>query len=93
MLSKVPIGSATSLCTALRIIELERLYTTVTFFSQEFGFDPLSLFRPVVEPDFGQERFLDIEPMDAIREGKMHTVPYIISQTRNEFFWKAFSKL
>ncbi|KAJ0171717.1 hypothetical protein K1T71_012480 [Dendrolimus kikuchii] len=59
----------------------------------EFGSDPLSLWRPVVEPDFGQERFLTMEPMDAIREGKMHAVPYLISMTKDEFFWKAFCKV
>uniref|UniRef100_A0A2A4K1B6 Carboxylesterase type B domain-containing protein n=2 Tax=Heliothis virescens TaxID=7102 RepID=A0A2A4K1B6_HELVI len=56
----------------------------------EFGYDPLSLWRPVVEPDFGQERFLVEEPMVSIREGRMHSVPFIISQTTGEFFWKAF---
>ncbi|XP_037303219.1 esterase FE4 [Manduca sexta] len=59
----------------------------------DFGYDPLSLWRPVVEPDFGQERFLPLEPMEAIRQGKMHAVPYIISMTKDEFFWKAFTIL
>ncbi|XP_075986053.1 carboxylic ester hydrolase-like [Anticarsia gemmatalis] len=59
----------------------------------EFGYDPLTLWRQVVEPDFGQERFLDIEPIKAIREGRMHEVPFIVSQTQDEFFWKANSIL
>lgn len=45
---------------------------------------------PVVEKDFGQERFLTMQPLDAIRQGKMHAVPYIISQTKDEFFKKGF---
>jgi len=54
------------------------------------GGDPIGLWGPVVEKDFGQERFLDIDPLHAIRHGKMHTVPHIISQTEDEFYWKAF---
>ncbi|KAJ8708869.1 hypothetical protein PYW08_010251 [Mythimna loreyi] len=59
----------------------------------EFGYDPLVVWRPVVEPDFGQERFLTEEPMVAIRHGRMHSVPFLISQTNGEFFWKAFTIL
>ncbi|XP_072946248.1 carboxylic ester hydrolase-like [Epargyreus clarus] len=59
----------------------------------EFGFDPLGIYTPVVEPDFGQERFLPIQPMDAIRENKMHAVPFIIGTTTDEFFWLAYNPL
>ncbi|XP_059056064.1 carboxylic ester hydrolase-like [Achroia grisella] len=57
-------------------------------------FDPLysrTVWRPVVERDFGQERFLTMDPSDAIRQGKIHAVPHIISQTHDEFFWSAIS--
>ncbi|XP_075986140.1 carboxylic ester hydrolase-like [Anticarsia gemmatalis] len=58
----------------------------------EFGpGDPVGLWGPVVEPDFGQERFLSIHPLEAIKKGKMHEVPYIVCQTTDEFFWKAFT--
>ncbi|KAL0860271.1 hypothetical protein ABMA27_009691 [Loxostege sticticalis] len=59
----------------------------------EFGFDPVSIWRPVVEEDFGQERFLPLQPVDAIRERHLHAVPHMISQTTDEFFWKAFTIL
>ncbi|KAG6460516.1 hypothetical protein O3G_MSEX012036 [Manduca sexta] len=59
--------------------------------SMEFDYDPGDLWSAVVESDFGQERFLTEEPIDAIRAGKMHAVPFIIGLTRNEFFWKAFT--
>ncbi|CAH0715111.1 unnamed protein product, partial [Brenthis ino] len=59
----------------------------------EFGFDPILIWGPVIEKDFGQERFLSIEPADAIKQGKMHTVPYIVSQTHDELFWMAFTVL
>ncbi|XP_045540267.1 esterase E4 [Papilio machaon] len=59
----------------------------------EFGFDPVRIWKPVVENDFGQERFLTEQPLAAVRAGRMHPVPYIISQTRDEFFWMAFYPL
>ncbi|XP_050676025.1 juvenile hormone esterase-like isoform X2 [Leptidea sinapis] len=59
----------------------------------EFGFDPVGIWTAVVEPDFGQERFLTMDPAQAIREGKMHAVPHIISQTQDEFFWMAYTIL
>ncbi|CAH0598148.1 unnamed protein product [Chrysodeixis includens] len=55
--------------------------------------DPVGLWGPVVEPDFGQERYLSEDPLAAIQHGRLHTVPYIISQTTDEFFWKAFPVL
>ncbi|KAM3957232.1 integument esterase 1 [Aphomia sociella] len=57
------------------------------------GYDPILLWSPVVELDFGQERFLTMKPVDAVRHNKMHSVPFIISQTTGEFFWKAFNVL
>lgn len=59
----------------------------------EFGFDPVLIWEPVVEKDFGQERFLTMDPVDGIKQGKMHSVPYIVSQTTDEFFWMAFTVL
>ncbi|XP_068624235.1 juvenile hormone esterase-like [Battus philenor] len=59
----------------------------------EFGSDPVLIWKPVREVDVGQERFLAVEPADAIRAGHMHAVPLIVSQTRDEFFWKAFTIL
>ncbi|XP_032512096.2 juvenile hormone esterase-like [Danaus plexippus] len=59
----------------------------------EFAFDPVRIWNPVVEKDFGQERFLDMQPTDSIRENKIHAVPYIVSQTQGEFFWMAFTVL
>ncbi|KAL0860269.1 hypothetical protein ABMA27_009690 [Loxostege sticticalis] len=57
----------------------------------EFGIDPIGIWQPIVELDFGQERFLAIQPADAIKEGKIRAVPHIISQTTDEFFWDAFN--
>ncbi|KAL4709555.1 hypothetical protein ACJJTC_007286 [Scirpophaga incertulas] len=58
-----------------------------------FGFDPVLLWQPIVELDFGQERFLVESPLESVQCGRLNAVPYIISQTTGEFFWKAFNIL
>ncbi|RVE42264.1 hypothetical protein evm_013072 [Chilo suppressalis] len=58
-----------------------------------FGYDPILVWAPIVEPDVGQERFLTEHPLESVNNGRMHAVPYIIGQTTREFFWKAFSIL
>ncbi|XP_013187979.1 carboxylic ester hydrolase-like isoform X2 [Amyelois transitella] len=57
------------------------------------GYDPVLVWSPVVELDFGQERFLTMAPEEVVKQGKMHSVPFIISQTEGEFFWKAYTVL
>ncbi|CAD0205699.1 unnamed protein product [Chrysodeixis includens] len=52
--------------------------------------NPAGLWMPVVEPDVGQERYLSEDPLAAIQHGRLHTVPYIISQTTDEYFGKSF---
>ncbi|XP_049881022.1 juvenile hormone esterase-like [Pectinophora gossypiella] len=59
----------------------------------EFGYDPVLMWNVVVEPDYGQERFLTEPPLDALRAGRLYAVPYVVSQTTDEFFWKAFNVL
>ncbi|CAH0714108.1 unnamed protein product, partial [Brenthis ino] len=59
----------------------------------EFGRDPLIIWAPVIEKDFGQESFLTVDPIVSVQEGKIHAVPIIVSQTTDEFFWKAFTVL
>ncbi|XP_050554223.1 esterase E4-like isoform X1 [Spodoptera frugiperda] len=90
--SKCPANNLTALYECLKTKPWQEIAGSVLGFF-EFGYDPLSLWRPVVEPDFGQERFLTEDPMLSIREGRMHSVPFIVSQTTGEFFWKAFTVL
>ncbi|KAH9640886.1 hypothetical protein HF086_000791 [Spodoptera exigua] len=90
--SKCPENNLTALYECLKTKPWKEIAGSLLGFF-EFGYDPLSLWRPVVEPDFGQERFLTEDPMLSIREGRMHSVPFIVSQTTGEFFWKAFTVL
>ncbi|CAB3225665.1 unnamed protein product [Arctia plantaginis] len=59
----------------------------------EFGYDPVLLWMPIQEEDFGQERFLANQPRDSFCNGDLQPVPFIVSQTQDEFFWKAFNLL
>nr|CAI5851532.1 unnamed protein product [Callosobruchus analis] len=59
---------------------------------REFGLDPVLIWSPVVEPDFGQERFLTDDPIHLITKGQILTkVPLIIGQTSDEFASNAFT--
>lgn len=57
---------------------------------QEYAYDPVLVWVPIVERDFGQERFLVEDPLTSLQAGRFQAVPYIVSQTSDEFFWKAF---
>ncbi|XP_037300630.1 esterase E4-like isoform X1 [Manduca sexta] len=87
-----PTNSTKAILDCLNTKTWRELGNSLTGFFDSAG-DPIGLWGAVVEQDFGQERFLTMQPLDAIRQGKMHTVPYIISQTKHEFFWKAYSIL
>lgn len=52
----------------------------------------MGLWTAIVEPDVGQPRFLAVQPDEAVRARRFQSVPLLISQTQDEFFWKAFSK-
>lgn len=51
------------------------------------------LWVPIHEQDFGQEMFLPQQPLAALCAGELQPVPYIVSQTQDEFFWKALGQL
>jgi carboxylesterase type B len=48
---------------------------------------------PVIEPDFGQERFLTDEPAELFKRGEFSKVPVIIGRSENEFANVAASEM
>lgn len=63
--------------------------------SQMSEFDninPIILFKPVIEPDFGQERFLTEDPTCAIENGDFAKVEILTGITEYEFLFPAISK-
>lgn len=44
----------------------------------------LNLFKPSVEADFGQERFLPADPWELVKSGKIADVPLMSGLTTDE---------
>lgn len=54
--------------------------------------DPVLLYYPVVEPDFGQERFLTDNPTCLLKAGKFPKVEILTGITEYEFLSPAVGK-
>lgn len=50
------------------------------------GGNPIYLWKPVVEEDFGQERFLHENPTRLFRQGRFARIPIMAGITEFEFF-------
>ncbi|XP_018786077.1 PREDICTED: venom carboxylesterase-6 [Bactrocera latifrons] len=60
----------------------------------EFGRNnPLILWKPVIEPDYGQERFLTEDPVRSYQNGNFMKIPIITGMTKDEFAGQAISIL
>lgn len=59
---------------------------------QEFGNEPLFTWKPVIEDDFGQERFLAEHPVLMVRDGRFEKVPLLTGVTSDEFSGRAVGK-
>ncbi|EDW12231.1 juvenile hormone esterase [Drosophila mojavensis] len=55
--------------------------------------NPLILWKPVVEPDLGQERFLIEDPVRSYQNGNFMKIPIITGMTKDEFVGPAISIL
>ncbi|KAL3273420.1 hypothetical protein HHI36_014864 [Cryptolaemus montrouzieri] len=51
----------------------------------EFGNEPVLLWKPVIEGEFGQERFLTDHPIKLVLEGKFQKIPILAGITAEEF--------
>lgn len=56
------------------------------------GGNPILMWKPVVEPDLGQERFLTDNPTRLFRLGRFARVPVIAGITELEFASPAIGK-
>ncbi|KAB0794135.1 hypothetical protein PPYR_13755 [Photinus pyralis] len=55
----------------------------------EYGGDPVLLWTPVIELNFGQERFLTEHPVKSVLNGNFHKVPIMAGITEEEFSYLA----
>ncbi|KAJ3646360.1 hypothetical protein Zmor_023950 [Zophobas morio] len=84
-----PDDNATVIMDCLRKTPAEELGNSFFQFA-EFGTDPILIWSPVIEGDFGQERFLPDNPIKLIKSGKFEQVPVIAGITKDEFAQRAF---
>ncbi|XP_055854089.1 juvenile hormone esterase-like [Episyrphus balteatus] len=59
----------------------------------DFGYHPMLNWRPVIEKDFGQERFLTDDPVAALEQGNFQKIPLIVGMTKDEFARIAYYNL
>ncbi|VEN63073.1 unnamed protein product [Callosobruchus maculatus] len=76
----------------LKAVPYQKLGNSLPQFS-EFGNDPILIWYPVIEEDFGQQRFLTEHPIKSIINGKFQKVPLITGQTEFEFGYRAYDVL
>lgn len=58
----------------------------------DFNWNPVLNWMPVIEEDFGQERFLLENPYKTIQSSNIQRVPIIIGITEYEFIGGAYCK-
>lgn len=80
--------SIEEMITCLRKLPASKIATSVEHFN-EFGIYPTLIFKPVIEPDFGQERFLTQSPEQAILSNNFANVPILTGIVSDEFSWLA----
>ncbi|XP_031354604.1 venom carboxylesterase-6-like isoform X2 [Photinus pyralis] len=83
-----PDDTSEKIVTCLKTKSAEELGESLRGFA-EYGFDPVLLWTPVVEPDFGQERFLTEHPLRSVLRGDFAKVPIIAGITDQEFSYIA----
>ncbi|XP_036324906.1 esterase FE4-like [Rhagoletis pomonella] len=59
----------------------------------DLNWNPIINWMPVIEDDFGQERFLVEDPYETIQSENLYTVPLIIGITEYEFIGGAYNLL
>ncbi|XP_067006682.2 juvenile hormone esterase [Anabrus simplex] len=86
--------SAEEMVNCLRQKNADDFVATFPSFA-EFAYDPMLVFGPVVEPDFGDgaERFLTADPQELLLAGNFSKVPLMIGHTTLEFAWKSLQIL
>lgn len=75
---------AEELVECLRQVDGLMIANTLPYF-KEFAGQPTVIWYPVVEPDFGQERFLTEDPAKLFASGNFSRVPIITGVTQDEF--------
>ncbi|RZC31840.1 COesterase domain containing protein [Asbolus verrucosus] len=59
----------------------------------EIGYDPILIWSPVIEEDFGQQRFLHDHPIKLIESGHFENIPVVAGITKDEIADRAVALL
>nr|QIK02107.1 carboxylesterase 6 [Holotrichia parallela] len=84
-----PDSSATEIIACLNTKTAKEIGDSLYGFD-EFLYDPIWIWTPVIEPDFGQERFLIEHPIDSVKKGDFAKVPVMMGITTDEFGSRSF---
>ncbi|KAK4874276.1 hypothetical protein RN001_013636 [Aquatica leii] len=87
-----PDDTTENIITCLKKVPAEQLGNSFFGF-YEFGYNPVLLWTPVVELDFGQERFLTEHPITSALKGNFAKVPFMTGITTEEFSYSALNIL
>ena len=84
-------GTVNDMVACLKKVPAETLGNTLPRFS-EFNYDPIIIWYPVIEDDYGQERFLSDDPVALFQKGNFSNIPIVTGITLQEFGYEAFGK-
>ncbi|KAF2902347.1 hypothetical protein ILUMI_03838 [Ignelater luminosus] len=79
-----PDDTSANIIKCLKTKSAEELGNSLDGFS-EFGYDPIIVWSPVIEPDFGQERFLTENARELLLKGEFAKVPVMGGISALEF--------
>ncbi|KAF5277162.1 hypothetical protein FQR65_LT03868 [Abscondita terminalis] len=80
--------SSENIMRCLKTKSAEELGNSLSGF-YEFRYDPMFIWTPVVELDFGQERFLTEDPIKSVLKGNFAKVPFMSGVTTEELSYYA----
>jgi hypothetical protein len=58
---------------------------------QDWGYDPILFYTPVIEQESDEERFLTESPMKTLLDGKFMNIPWMTGMNKDEFIYRALS--
>ncbi|CAG9854755.1 unnamed protein product [Phyllotreta striolata] len=85
-----PDDTSSNIIKCLKTKSFHEIGESLTKF-KEFGNDPIIIWSPVIEPDFGQARFLTAHPIQLITNGLFSKVPFMTGQTKDGYGYLAFN--